>query len=290
VQQLVLRNVSPDGHAEWGKQIPDDQWAVFQLVLREARARSITFAAGGALAIATYTGEWRGTKDLDFYVVPSEKDRMIALLGELGLADYYDRAPYDRRWIYRSFIDDVIVDVIWSMANQRSDVDAAWLAEGPYLFIRGERVRILPPEETIWAKLYVMQRDRCDWPDIFNVLYAMPAEIDWERLIRRMEGDVSLLEGLLAVFRWLSPPRAAEIPDWVWKRVCSDQLRALAATTPEEYRLKLLDTRPWMRVKPYGNGETNGNGDQSHAPEEGAGPNANSHPSTPSQPVQKETR
>ena len=30
---------------------------------------------------------------------------------------------------------------------------------------------MLPPEELIWAKLYVLQRDRSDWPDILNLLY-----------------------------------------------------------------------------------------------------------------------
>ena len=44
---------------------------------------------GGAFAVATYTGCWRNTKDLDLYVLPEHKDRMIAMLGDLGLVDYF---------------------------------------------------------------------------------------------------------------------------------------------------------------------------------------------------------
>jgi hypothetical protein len=45
--------------------------------------------------------------------------------------------PYDRGWIHRLFRDDVIVDVIWSMANCRAAVDEDWFRYARPLVIRG---------------------------------------------------------------------------------------------------------------------------------------------------------
>jgi hypothetical protein len=44
---------------------------------------------GGAFAMAAYTGRWRNTKDMDLFVLPSQRDAMVQLLTELGFQDYY---------------------------------------------------------------------------------------------------------------------------------------------------------------------------------------------------------
>src|SRR5581483_4784667 len=43
----------------------------------------------------------------------------------------------------------------------------------------GERFRLLPPEELLWSKLYVLQHERCDWPDILNLLQEMGSGMNW---------------------------------------------------------------------------------------------------------------
>ena len=96
----------------WTSRIPESQWRVYRAVLDRARALEIPIAVGGAFAVASYTGCWRNTKDLDIYVLPRNREKMIALVGELGLSDYFSKLPYDRWWIYRSFNSETIVDVI----------------------------------------------------------------------------------------------------------------------------------------------------------------------------------
>ena len=84
-------------------------------------------------------------------------------------------------------------DIIWAMANLRAQVDDGWMRDGGAFSMRGERIGVIPPEELIWSKLYVMQHDRCDWTDVWNLFYAIGSDLDWEYLIRRMGDDVPLL-------------------------------------------------------------------------------------------------
>ena len=228
----------------WLDLIPDDEWAVYQRVLAAVRAAGVPFALGGAFALATHTGTWRNTKDLDFFVAPEDRDRMIEIVTGVGLVDYSHVLEYDRGWIYRAHHNEIIVDTIWATANRRAIVDQGWLTRGPEIELRGERVRVIPAEELIWAKLYVFHRDRCDWTDVWNLIYAAGPTLDWEHLLGRLEDDTLLLSGALAGFAWLCPGRARELPAGLWDRLP----RPGPAPGPEidARRVDLLDSRPWF--------------------------------------------
>ncbi len=208
------------------------------------REREIPFAVGGGLAAMTYAAQWRDTKDLDIYSLSRDNQQIIQLLTSLGLDDYYEVQAYDRKWIYRSHRAGVIVDIIWAMANQRAQVDESWF-EGPEVEAGGERFRLLRPEEVLWSKLYVLQHDRCDWPDCLNVLYGIGPQLNWRRLLAELGPDRPLLGGLLSIFSWLAPARAQEFPAFIWKELQITPEAGLdAAAMPP--RAQLLDTRPWF--------------------------------------------
>jgi hypothetical protein len=232
---------------QWSQRIPEKEWAIYATVLDGAAERNIPLAVGGAFAVATYTGSWRNTKDLDLYVLPEHRDRMIQLLTDLGLVDYFDTKGYDRWWIYRSTRDDTIVDVIWAMANHRAHIDELWMS-GPEISMHGRRVRVLPAEALLWDKLYIMQRERCDWPDVLNLLYAAGADVDWEYLLGRIGEDIPLMTGALSVFRWLAPGAAEKFPGWLWERVGLAPGSPTTTAQPEfeKRRADLLDRRPWF--------------------------------------------
>ncbi len=231
---------------EWTGQIPEDQWRLYRQVIDLAHERETPFAVGGAFAVATFTGFWRNTKDLDLYVLPQNREKMIGVLAEAGLTDMYEKLPYDRWWIYRGHRDDAIVDVIWAMANHRAQIDELWLS-GPELDIRGCRVKSLPVEALLWDKLYIMQRDRCDWPDIMNLLYYAGAEVDWEYLLCRLGEDARLLAGVLSVYGWAAPGHARQLPAWLWSRL-GLQMPDGGDSLPEidKRRVSLLDSRAWF--------------------------------------------
>jgi Uncharacterised nucleotidyltransferase len=236
---------------EWNERIPDEEWAVYREVIQQARSRRIRFAFGGAFATALYTGELRNTKDFDLYILPEDRERMVQAMNDAGLRDYFDRLHYDQSWIYRGSRGDIIVDAIWQMANHRAVVDQQWLTGGPEVELKGERLRAIPLEELVWSKLYVLQRERCDWTDIFNLLDAQIQLLDWEHLLRRLGDDAPLLAAALRVFVWLAPARLSAIPSAVRTRIWAFPETEPGDPDLSRFRADLLDSRPWFR-RPLG--------------------------------------
>ena len=234
--------------SKWSNFEPQDQWDLYLKVIDEACARGIEFALGGAFAVATYTGHWRNTKDLDLYVRPAGREQLIQVLTALGLKDYYDEKPYDRWWIYRGCKQGTIVDIIWAMANHRRQIDGLWMS-GPTVDVRGRQLKVLPAEALIWDKLYIVQRERCDWPDILNLLYHAAADLDWYGLLQRLGDDQPLLAGLLNLFRWVAPGRAQTIPSSVWAALALPPMPRAPLPEIDRRRAALLDRRPWFGPK-----------------------------------------
>ena len=239
----VARAVADGG--QWADIIPVGQWADYRSAIEALRNAGIRFLLGGGFGLAVLTHRWRNTKDIDFYILPRDREAAIAALSATGFVDYFDQRPYDPGWIYRSTRNGIIVDIIWSMANRRAEVDEAWFEHARSMTIRDETIPVAPPEELLWCKLYIMQRDHCDWTDIFNLLYAAGPQLNWDRLMRRLGDDLPLLQAALTVYQWLCPGRAAELPAKLRKQL---HLARHDGDVPEcsEERTNLLDSRGWF--------------------------------------------
>lgn len=229
----------------WNELIPKTEWDLYTPVIFEARGAGIDFVLGGGLAFCEYSGRLRNTKDVDLFFLPEDRDRLVKILGHHGWTDYYDHKSYDRTWIYRGFRAGLILDLIWSLPNHRGDVTPEWLTGANKVEIHGTEMRLLSLEDLVWSKLYVMQRERCDWPDIFNMLNASAEHVNWEYLMERLGPDTALFGGVLAAYRWLCPVQAANLPEWVWERC------GLITNLKQDYcadgaRADLLDTRDWF--------------------------------------------
>ncbi len=229
----------------WEAVMPRERWLIYRPVLQLAQARNIVYAMGGGFAFSFYTHRWRPTKDIDLYVEPQSRDMMVETLAEAGFVDYFDEEPYDRQWIYRGIKDGMILDIIWQMVNGRAVVDGDWLLAGPLLELADFSCRLVPAEEFLWAKLYVVQRDRCDWPDLLNVLYMQGPELNWDRLLVRIGDDKGLLGSLLGLFSWLCPERSRDFPQDLWPRM-GVLFEAPSGPLKECCRAELLDSRDWF--------------------------------------------
>jgi hypothetical protein len=232
----------------WADAISTKEWNIYRAAIRALREAQVEFLVGGGFARAAFTGYWRDTKDIDFYVRPEERTSAQRALTKAGFADYYEKLPYDRAWIYRSYQRNVIVDVIWAMANQRAQVDEDWFRHAAQLTIRGERLAVIPAEELLWCKLYVMQRDRCDWTDVFNLVHEHGQKMDWPYLIRRLDDDVPLLQSMLNVYGWLCPQEVKELPASLWRRLAAAQ-KTMRSRPPTHDRIRLLDSRIWFGAR-----------------------------------------
>jgi len=240
--------MSPQGSQlkfRWADAMSEAEWTIYRRAIQAVRNANIPFLLGGGFALATFTGRWRDTKDIDFYVMPQARAAAVSALRRAGFKDYYKRRPYDRRWIYRSVRSDVIVDIIWSMANRRARVDKLWFDRAQPVLVRGEELRVVPMEEFIWCKLYILQRDHCDWTDIFNLLCSSGPQVNWKHLIERLKQDTPLLIAALHVYTWLCPGCAAQLPKNLWQRL---GMRRPPGEDPRVLlrRVRYLDSRAWF--------------------------------------------
>jgi Uncharacterised nucleotidyltransferase len=229
----------------WPDIIPAGQWANYRSAIEVARSAGLNFLLGGGFALATYTGRWRNTKDIDFYILPRDREAMIAALSSIGFVDYYDQRPYDPGWIYRSTREGIIVDIIWSMANRRAEVDNLWFERAQPVMVREESIQVAPAEELLWCKLYIMQRDHCDWTDIFNLIYVAGPRLDWDHLIKRVGIDLPLLRAALTMFDWLCPNTSVQLPDHLRKHLDLPKPKKVSPAE-EQRRIRLLDSRAWF--------------------------------------------
>lgn len=245
-RQFSLSRVSPPTlQFRWAEAISGEEWPTYKKGMEVLRQAGVPFLLGGGFALAAFTGRWRDTKDIDFYVKPMDKARVVAALTEAGFRDYFARLPYDPKWIYRSVRGDVIVDIIWSMANQRAQVDDLWFKRAAPVRIRGQKLWVVPPEEFMWCKLYILQRDHCDWTDVLNLLYAIGPKLNWAHVLTRLGEDTDLLKALLTLYGFLCPGAARQLPAHLWRQLEMKPPRAPRATLVEQ-RIRWLDSRAWF--------------------------------------------
>jgi len=236
------------GAQPWMDLIPDDQWQVYRDAIAVARDTGLPFMLGGGFALAAYTGRWRNTKDIDFYVLPHQRQHFVDALTRAGFSDYYDQLAYDRGWIYRGFRDGTIVDLIWAMANRRAEAAESWFKHATELTVREEKLHVIAPEELLWCKMYVLQRDHSDWPDLLNLLYAAGPQLDWSRVLKHLGDDTPVLASLLALFGWLCPKRAAQLPEGLRRQLHLPPPKPVS-DDEESRRIRLLDSRNWFAAR-----------------------------------------
>jgi hypothetical protein len=231
-------------HTAWANEIPDNEWAIYERAITAFQPLQRPFMLAGAFSLATYTGRWRNTKDLDFHVLPGDRQLFIDALTQAGFTDYYEKLPYVRHWIYRAWKDDCIVDLIWAMANQRAQVDEEWFERAPRVVVHGYTLDVVPAEELLWCKLYVLQKDRCDWPDVLNLIHAIDGKMDWEHLRERLGEDLPLLMGLLNVYCWVCPGGELDLPEPM--RALLPHCAHANGQSQSQCHIDWLDTRPWF--------------------------------------------
>src|SRR5215203_3703283 len=171
----------------------------------------LPFLVGGAYALARYTGIERHTKDFDVFVRPEDAERALALLGEIGCATELT-FPH---WLGKAWCSDDFIDVIFSSGNGIADVDDDWFRYAVDEIVLGVPVRLIPPEEMLWSKAFVMERERFDGADINHLLRAMAADLDWPRLLERFGEHWPILLRHLVLFAYVYPGEASNVPDRV---------------------------------------------------------------------------
>jgi hypothetical protein len=171
------------------------------------------FMLGGAFAMFHYTGIYRDTKDLDVFCKSSEYPAILKHFAEKG----YRTELTDVRWLAKVFKNDYFIDIIFDTVNNICRVDDTWYERAVACEFCDTEVRMIPPEELIWCKLYVQNRERFDGADINHVLLKKGKDLNWKHVLFRMDQHWHLLLMQLLSFQFCYPADYHDIiPKWLF--------------------------------------------------------------------------
>ncbi len=192
---------------------PARSWtqAFYVDALRVLSASDIPFLIGGAFAFARYVGIDRATKDLDVFVRPDDVHDVLDLFRERG----YGAELTFPHWLAKVHSGQHFIDVIFSSGNGIARVDDRWFEHAPDGEVLGVPVRLSPPEEMIWSKAFVQERERFDGADVMHLIGQFGPSLDWTRLLERFGPHWRVLLGHLVMFGFVYPSQRDRIPAWV---------------------------------------------------------------------------
>lgn len=203
----------------------------------------IPFLVGGAYALDAYAGIFRDTKDFDLFVLPDDMPRVLDLFAAAG----YRTQVASPHWLAKVFSQDAVVDVIFSSGNGLGVVDAEWFAHARPFRLFDLELLLCPPEETLWQKSFIMERNRYDGADVAHLLRSCVSTLDWQRLLKRFGAHWPVLLNHLVLFGYIYPNEWSLIPAWVMEQLW-DQVRTAStapATAPSLCRGTLLSSRQY---------------------------------------------
>lgn len=222
----------------------------------------VPFLVGGAYAFARYTGIERHTKDFDIFTRRADCERILDTLAKAG---YMTELTFPH-WLGKAFSGGDFIDVIFSSGNGVAEVDDEWFENSTDGVVLGLPAKLCPPEEMIWSKALIMERERFDGADVAHLLYACSEVMDWRRLLRRFGAHWPVLLSHLILFRYIYPADRDLIPGSVLRELLSRLENDLKTAAPadrvcqgtilsREQYLFDVDIRGYedARLKPHGN-------------------------------------
>jgi hypothetical protein len=195
--------------------IPEGEREIYQRALRALNAAGLPYVVAGAYAIYEHTGIYRQTKDLDVLVEPGHVvDAMRALKGS-GFRSRLEQ-PH---WLAKALDGAYFVDIIYGMGNGLAVIDRDWYAHSRPAILAATPVRVAPPEELLWHRLFIGERHRHDMADINHLIVCVGPQLEWERIIRKAGEHWLLLLAHLHVFHYVYPEAHGSVPLWVMEEL-----------------------------------------------------------------------
>jgi hypothetical protein len=201
--------------------IPEAERDVYRRALDALNTAGVPYVVAGAYAIYEHTGIYRTTKDLDLFFEPAA---VVAAARALRAAGFVTRLE-DTHWLAKATMGNYFVDLIYGMGNGVARVDAGWIRHSRPSILVGCPVRIAPPEELIWHRLFISERHRHDMSDIVHLILCHGRTLDWERIVARAADNWPLLLAQVLMFSYVYPGYRTNIPDWLPERLL-EQARA----------------------------------------------------------------
>jgi hypothetical protein len=204
----------------------------YREALRQLNQERAPYLVGGTYAFQTHTRIHRPTKDLDLFVNEADRDCVLETLHEAGWETRVE-VPH---WLAKARRGETFVDVIHSSGNGVARVDDLWFTHSVPGQVLGVETRLVPVEEMIWSKAFVMENYRFDGADVAHLLLIQGHRIDWDRLLLRFGRNWRVLLGHLLFFGFIYPEQQNLVP-----QAFLDTLLALLRREGDEAASTLAD-------------------------------------------------
>jgi hypothetical protein len=213
-----MRNLSKEErksvtHGEFW--IPQDEREIYKRALAALNDAGVPYVVAGAYAIYEHTGIYRQTKDLDLFCEPQAVVPAMEALREAGFRTRLEQG----HWLAKALDDPYFVDLIYGMGNGLALIDGDWYAHSKPAILAATPVRVAPPEELIWHRLFINERHRHDMADIAHLILTRGHLMDWDRLLAKTAEHWPLLLSQVQMFRYVYPGYRDQIPVRVVKEL-----------------------------------------------------------------------
>lgn len=207
--RLTLEERRSVTHGEFW--IPEDERVVYQKGLRALNEVGIPYVVAGLYAIYEYTGIYRQTKDLDLFLQPGWVIRAARALKDAGFSVRLEQA----HWIAKAIQHGKQIDLIFGMGNGLTLIDEDWYRFSRPGILAATQVRVAPPEDLLWHRLFVSERHRSDMSDAVHLIFCRGPELNWDRMLQRTGGQWQLLLAQIHLFDFTYPGHRRNVPRWV---------------------------------------------------------------------------
>ena len=184
-----------------------DKTDFYRRTLELFNAEGLPFLVGGTHAYYRYTGIPRETKDFDVFINGRDYPRFEAAVKRAG----YETELKFPHWLGKIYKDNAFIDLIFSGGNGEAAVDDEWFEHSVEGKIFGLPVRLAAPEEMIWSKSYVMERERYDGGDVMHLILRTGKRLDWNRLLHRFGDHWRLLLMQIVKFGFVYPSERGKV-------------------------------------------------------------------------------
>jgi hypothetical protein len=191
--------------------IPEPEREVYKRALRALNSAGVPYVVAGMYAVFEHTGIYRQSKDLDLFVEPLHVVGAMSTLRAAGFRACLTQG----HWLAKAYDGEHFVDVIFGMGNGLALIDQDWYRYSRPAILAATPVRIAPPEELLWHRLFINERHRHDMADIAHLLLTIGASLNWRRLIAKTGEHWPLLLGQLLTFGYVYPESSGAVPRWV---------------------------------------------------------------------------
>jgi hypothetical protein len=190
--------------------IPEAEREVYRTALESLNRAGVPCVVSGLYAIHAYTGVYRQTKDLDLLMEPT----VVVAAAEALKSAGFRVELVEAHWLAKA-LKGAQVDLIFGMANGIGFIDAAWYGHSRPAILAATPVRVAPPEELLWHRLFIGERHRFDMADVVHLILHLGGDLDWDRLLTRVGSNWRLLVSQLHFFDYVYPGHRDRIPDAV---------------------------------------------------------------------------